>query len=124
MLNSAINWFEIPVVDFDRALRFYSALYDTDLPARDNGTVNMGFIPYDHGNGIGGTICAGEGYRPSANGVKVYLNGGDDLGPMLSRVEDAGGRILEQKHELAPGVGFCALIEDTEGNHVYLHSMN
>jgi predicted enzyme related to lactoylglutathione lyase len=123
-MNSAINWFEIPVTDFDRATRFYGAIYATDLPARDTGTVHMAFIPYEQGNGIGGSLVSGPGYTPATNGIKLYLNAGDDLSVMLARVEAAGGKILEEKHEIAPGVGFCALIEDTEGNRVYLHSMN
>jgi len=43
-LKSAINWFEIPVANFDRALRFYSDIYDIELPARNMGHLMMVFF--------------------------------------------------------------------------------
>ncbi len=122
--TSAINWFEIPALDFDRAVRFYSAIYDFDMPTNDNGTLKMGFFAYENGKGIGGTVVFGEGYEPVAGGIRVYLAAGDDLCVVLDRVADAGGKVLAAKTEIAPGVGFMALIEDSEGNHVHLHSMN
>lgn len=124
MLSSAINWFEIPAEDFARALAFYSALYGESLPFRETGQSLMGFFPHDPGNGIGGAIVKADGCQPASHGPRIYLNAGDDLAVMLDRVEEAGGRVLRGKQEIAPGVGFTAKIADTEGNVIYLHSMN
>lgn len=55
-------------------------------------------------------------------GSLVYLNGGDDLGFPLSKVEAAGGRILLPKTAIGAN-GFMAHFTDTEGNKVGLHSM-
>ena len=41
---------------------------------------------------------------------------------VLARVEAAGGTVLEGKKEIAEGYGFMAIILDTEGNRVALHS--
>ena len=68
ILKSAINWFEIPATDFERAVRFYSEIYAFEMQTR-------------------GTIVVG-------------------------------------KKQIAPEIGYFATIVDTEGNRIYLHSMN
>jgi predicted enzyme related to lactoylglutathione lyase len=118
----AVHWFEIPVTDFERARRFYSTLFDFDMPERAMGPNRMGFFLHDRG-GIGGAILEGPGYAPSEVGARVYLAAEPDLAPVLARVEPAGGAVLMPKTEVAPGLGFFALLRDTEGNVVALHSM-
>jgi len=122
-MKDAINWFEIPATDFDRAVRFYSAIYDNDMPTRDMGHVKMGFFSHEQGQ-VGGAVVTGEGYQPSRDGSKLYLNGGDDLSTVLDRVETAGGTVVTGKTEISPEIGHFAIVQDTEGNHIYLHSMN
>ena len=124
MLHNALNWFEIPVTDFDRAKNFYSAIYDFDMPEMPMGNQRMGFLLHDRDKGgIGGAIVFGEGYTPSATGTKVYLNTGADLNTVLNRVEAAGGKVVVPKMALPPGMGHIAFINDTEGNLVGLFSM-
>lgn len=122
-MKNAINWFEIPATDFDRAVRFYSAIYDHDMPTRDMGHVKMGFFSHEQGQ-VGGAVVSGDGYQPSMQGCKVYLNGGDDLSTVLDRVATAGGSVVMGKTEISPEIGYFAIIQDTEGNHIYLHSIN
>jgi len=122
MLTNAINWFEIPVTDFARAKKFYSTIYDYEMPETDMGPIKMGFLLHEQGTGVGGAICYGEGYEPSDKGSKVYLNGGTDLNTVLSRVESAGGQVVMPKTSIGEN-GFYALFHDTEGNIVALHSM-
>lgn len=125
MLINSINWFEIPVTDFDRAKKFYSAIYDYDMPERQMGPNRMGFFLMDlEKRGIGGAIVKGDGYTPTTGGPKIYLNAGNDLSVVLNRVEKAGGKILMAKMDIGEGLGFIAAIRDTEGNQVYLHSMH
>jgi predicted enzyme related to lactoylglutathione lyase len=47
-LKSAINWFEIPTVDFNRAVRFYSEIYAFDMPTCDMGHIRIGNRIYLH----------------------------------------------------------------------------
>jgi predicted enzyme related to lactoylglutathione lyase len=122
MLKNSINWFEIPVADFERARDFYSAIYDFDMPTADMGPNKLGFFLVERG-GIGGAIAMGPGYVPTKQGTLVYLNGGEDLSVVLDRVPGAGGRIEMPKTQITPDLGFMAIIEDTEGNRVALHSM-
>ena len=123
-LKSAINWFEIPATDFDRAVRFYSEIYASDMPTRDMGHIKMGFFQHQQGDGIGGSVVSGEGYIPSVDGSKIYLNAGLDLSTVLDRVTDAGGTVVMGKTQISPEIGYFAIIDDTEGNRIYLHSMN
>ena len=121
----AINWFEIPVADFDRAKKFYEAIFQYEMPENQMGPARMGFLLYDFkGGGRGGAIVHQPSFHtPAKNGTLVYLNCDPDLQKVLDRVNEAGGTVTQQKMEVAPGLGFWALINDTEGNRVALHSM-
>ena len=120
---NAINWFEIPVDDFDRAKMFYERLFDYDMPVMDLGPSRMGMLPFDHAQGgIGGAIVKVEDFLPARQGTLVYLNGGDDLTTVLKRVDDAGGKVLIEKTLITSEIGYFATILDVEGNRVALHS--
>jgi len=122
-VKNAINWFEIPVADFERAKGFYEKIFDFEMPAQEMGSFMMGFFPHDRdAGGIGGAICGGEGYTPSQGGTLVYLNGGSDLDSVLGRVEGAGGSVAVPKTLINEEIGYFAVFNDSEGNRVALHS--
>lgn len=125
MTKNAIAWVEIPVIDLDRAKKFYETIFDFEMPVIDMGPIKMGMLLYDQeGGGVGGALCHGEGYQPSGeNGSKVYLNGGDDLSTVLGRVEGAGGKVVVPKTEIGQEMGNFAFFNDSEGNFIGLHSM-
>lgn len=122
-MANAINWFEIPVKNFSRAKTFYETILGTTTMQQFEAMgMKSAFFPADVENGsIGGCIIEGPGYEPSHNGSLIYLNGGDDLDVVLSKVEQAGGKIILQKTGIGPH-GFMAHFEDSEGNKVALHS--
>ncbi|MCC7495745.1 MAG: hypothetical protein IT204_25565 [Fimbriimonadaceae bacterium] len=124
MVKDALNWFEIPVADFERARRFYSTIFDFDMPVQPMGDQMLGFLLHEMGQGVGGAIIHGDGSVPSKDGTCVYLNGGNDLQVVLDRVVAAGGTILCPKTQITPEYGYCAWFGDTEGNRVGLHSMH
>jgi predicted enzyme related to lactoylglutathione lyase len=124
MMKDAIAWVEIPVSNFDRAKKFYSALYDFEMPEMEMGPNKMGILLYDQEKGgIGGAIVQGQGYTPAKIGVKVYVSGGKDLNTVLNRVEKAGGKVLMKKTQITPELGHFAAFTDCEGNEISLHSM-
>ena len=123
-LRSAINWFEIPSTNFDRAVRFYGEIYALEMHTHEMGQLRMGFFQHEQGVGTGVAVVFGDDRAPSRDGSKLYLNAGEDLNVVLNRVDNAGGRIVQGKTQISPEIGYFALIEDTEGNHIYLHSMN
>lgn len=83
----------------------------------------MGLFPYAD-QLVTGVIMQGEGYKPSADGVTIYFHAGDNLQPVLDQVESNGGKILIPKTPHADESGFFALILDSEGNKIGLHSLN
>lgn len=121
-LLNAINWFEIPVSDFERAKRFYSAIYAYEMPEMMIQSTKMGILPHEQEGGVGGAICYGEGYEPTSKGARIYLNGGKDLNTVLGRVEAAGGQVIMGKTKINDEVGYFAIFIDTEGNQLSVHS--
>ena len=73
MINS-INWFEIPVTDFERAKAFYSEILNTSIGEMPFPEGRYGILAYDQ-QGVGGGLVQGEGFVPSQTGTIVYLNG-------------------------------------------------
>ena len=122
-ITNAINWFEIPVLNFDQAKEFYSRIYNYEMHETTMNGLRMGFLPADRdANGIGGAIVQGNDFIPSALGVKIYLNGGKNLDDVLNRVIAAGGEIIAHKTKINDELGYYATFEDTEGNHISIHS--
>jgi predicted enzyme related to lactoylglutathione lyase len=121
-MTNAINWFEIPVKNFDRAKTFYENILGAKIEVMPHPQLKYGMLPYDMSReGVGGGIVQGDGYDPSNKGSLLYLNGGEDLSVPLSKVEIAGGKVLLPKTSLGPN-GFMAQFEDTEGNKLAFHS--
>jgi len=120
-MANAINWFEIPATNLKRAVKFYGDILNAELQPVEGNGFQMAFFPAQD-NGVGGCVTYGNGNKPNAEGTIVYLNGGDDLGVPLARVEKAGGKIVMPKTSIGAN-GFMAIILDTEGNRVAFHSM-
>lgn len=118
----ALNWFEIPVTNFDRARTFYEKVLGATIQPMAMGPITMGLLTSDM-SVVGGAIVLAEGCTPSKEGTLVYLNGGDDLDVMLARVQPAGGAVEVPKTEIGNDFGYFALFIDSEGNKVGLHSM-
>jgi predicted enzyme related to lactoylglutathione lyase len=124
--KSAISWFEIPAADLDRAAKFYETLFDIQLIPMDMPNIKMRMFPVtDMMNDIGGAIVDSGGFhKPSGtDGVLIYLNGNPDVQRVLDKVEAAGGKIFLPKTEIGSEFGFMAIIIDTEGNRIGLHSI-
>lgn len=120
-MANALNWFEIPATDIQRAKTFYSKVLDGEMDIQEMMGMKMAFLPHGEGE-VGGSICEGEGFVPSQHGAKIYLNGGEDLSSFLSRVEPAGGKITMPKTKISDEIGYMAFFLDTEGNNLAFHS--
>lgn len=121
--KSYISIFEIPATKIKRAINFYEAILGVDIEHMEIPGMEMGILPCENQQVIG-VIMKGKGYEPSAKGVTIYLNGGDDLQVILEKVEQNGGSILVHKTPHADESGFFALFIDSEGNKMGLHSPN
>jgi predicted enzyme related to lactoylglutathione lyase len=121
--ENAINWFEISVSDISRAKKFYESIFDIKMEDMNMGGMEMSFFPYDPGSGkASGGLVQSPMHKPSADGVKLYLNGNPDLSVALSKVEGAGGKIIMPKTKINDDIGYMAFFTDTESNVIALHS--
>ena len=118
-MNNAINWFEIPAVDFERAVGFYDMLFDKPLRREDFMGVPHGIFPADEG-AVAGAVVFNPNYQTSKTGTVIYLNARNDLDGVLSRLEQAGGTLVMPKTAIGPQ-GHIAIMLDTEGNQIGLH---
>src|SRR5258708_1053167 len=124
--KNAISWFEIPATDLDRATKFYETIFDIKLNPFDTPNIKMRMFPLeDMMTGVGGAIVNNaDFYKPSAmDGPLIYLNGNPDVQIILDKVEGAGGKIMVPKTQISPEYGYMAVIIDTEGNRIALHSV-
>lgn len=125
MERNYVGWFEIPVEDMQRAKAFYEKVFDTKIDIHELGDFTMGWFPgAGEKPGASGSLVKHQMYKPSAtDGPLIYFSCAD-LATELARVEGAGGIILQPKTEIGGGHGFMALMKDTEGNRIALHSLN
>ncbi len=124
--QNAISWFEIGTTDLDRATKFYETIFGTQLVPMDLPNIKMRMFPLeDMMTQVGGALVDSGGFhKPSStDGPLIYLNGNPDVQAVLDRVEGAGGKIVVPKTEISPEYGFMAVITDTEGNRIGLHSI-
>ncbi|QGY46647.1 VOC family protein [Maribellus comscasis] len=125
MKNNAVGWFEIPVNNMERAMSFYERILDLKLQRNMMGPLDMAWFPWtEEGTGSPGSLVKHpEFYVPSADGVLIYLTAhSGDLKNELAKVEPAGGKVIQKKTKISDEYGFMALILDSEGNRVALHS--
>lgn len=122
-MNNLISIVEIPVADFPRAVKFYQAIMGVTIEAMEMDGVQLGVLPNETGT-INVVLAKGNDYKPTTDGAILYLNAGDNLQPILDKVEGNGGQVIVPKTQISPEMGFFALFIDTEGNKLGLHSKN
>ena len=110
-----IAWFEIPVIDLERATAFYSGVFELTFEHEDIGDGKPKSL-FPAGSGVAGALSQGSDWTPSRDGAILYFSGGDDLQDVLDRVVAAGGTIVEPKQTVDATSGYWARFGDTEGN--------
>ena len=127
MKPNPVVWFEIYVQDMPRARKFYEAVFQCKLepladPSGDASGMQMLTFPMEmNGEGAAGALVKMEGAPSGGGGTLVYF-GCDDCSVEQGRVEKAGGQVFKAKFSIGQ-YGFAALVTDTEGNMIGLHSM-
>lgn len=115
--NRAV-WFDLPVRDLGRAVNFYSAVLGIRVFREQFGETEFAVLEHEDGNG-GCLVINPDGV--SETGLLLYLNADGRLRDAVAQVEAKGGKVLQPIHGLGPH-GFRAVILDSEGNRVALHS--
>jgi predicted enzyme related to lactoylglutathione lyase len=121
-MNSTHNrvvWLDIPVADLDRAAVFYRAMLGIEVHRQD--FEGFSFCVFAHGEGNGGCLVLKPENVSSNAGILVYMNVDGRIRDASTQVETLGGKVLQPVHEIGPH-GFCAIVLDSEGNRLALHS--
>jgi uncharacterized protein len=123
--ENVVGWFEIPVNDMDRAIRFYESIFVKRLEKQVFGKTSMAWFPMEessYGTG-GGLVYNPEVYTPGNEGPLIYFTSPTgDITLDLDRIEQAGGKIMMEKTLISEDLGYMAVFYDTEGNRIALHS--
>ena len=125
MKSNVVGWFEIPVSNMGRAKKFYEKVFDVKIQTDQFGDTKMGFFPFAENpearGASGALVCNEQFYKPTANGILVYFSS-PEITFELRKVEEAGGVVLQDKTLIREDIGFMALVLDSEGNRIALHS--
>lgn len=125
LISNVVSWFEVPVSDMDRAIKFYEKIFDYKLQFVDLGELKMALFPTSKsGVGASGSLIQHPTfYKPSNNGTLVYFSSpSGDLQNELDKIEKAGCEVIIPKRQISESGGFMGLFLDSEGNRVALHS--
>lgn len=122
-LNNVVGWFELYVADMTRAKAFYKAVFQKemqDLPMPAGDMQMCAFSGVDGASGTAGALVKSAHMGPGTGGTLVYFSCAD-CAVEAARVEPAGGKLCQPKRSIGE-YGFIAIVQDTEGNTIGLHS--
>ena len=120
--NSKYNrvvWVDIPVADLDRSIKFYSSVLAVDVSKQS--MPDSSFAVFYHEDGNGGCLVVKKDEVSSRQGILVYMNVDGRIRDAVSEVAKHGGSVVEEVHGIGPH-GFRAIVLDSEGNRIALHS--
>lgn len=128
-----VSWFEIPVVDLDRAINFYVKALRLKIEKVEMMGIPMGLFHRE--TGIGGVLVLRP--VPREEVTTLYFST-TDISSTLERIENLGGEIILKKTILKLSTetgqvmiarsfidnetGYIAKFRDSEGNIMGLHS--
>jgi uncharacterized protein len=115
-----VVYFEIPVTNIDRAIKFYSAVFNFKFEKETIDKNEMALFPFTENDlGISGALAKGEIYKPTKYGTLIYFRT-DNIDETLKLALQNGGKTLYPKTSNGD-LGFVAEFEDSEGNRIALH---
>lgn len=125
MASDTLCWADIPVTNLNRAIKFYSAVLGTEVRKLSDGKAEYGLLPHEEQN-ASACLClrsdsGGVDNRPSANGPLIYLLVEGRLAEAVEAARKNGGKILRERQQIGEH-GFRAVIIDSEGNRIALHT--
>lgn len=116
---AAVTWFEIPVVDMERAVAFYEHVFGIELERTVIDGHPMALFPEtDEPGSAAGALATGDSYVPSIDGTRVYFRV-DDAAATLARAVERGAEVLYPVTDVGEQ-GVVAEFGDSEGNRIAL----
>ena len=120
--ENPVRWFEIYVQDMARAKTFYESVFQVKLEDLKMPECEMWAFPMRQDQmGVAGSLVRMEGVPSGGNSTLVYF-ACQDCALEAARVARFGGRVERDKFSIGQ-YGYAALVVDSEGNMIGLHSM-
>jgi len=120
--RNPVGWFEIHVQDMERAKAFYQNTFQVTLEHLEFPEYEMWMFPMNSdAPGASGALCKMENKDSGAQGTIIYFSCAD-CAVEADRALQSGGEIVQAKRSIGP-YGCIAIVHDTEGNLIGLHSM-
>jgi uncharacterized protein len=120
--RNVVGWFEIYVQDIDRAKAFYQNTFQVTLQRLESPGLELWAFPMQtDSSGCAGALVQMDGKDSGVGGTIVYFVCAD-CAVEASRASENGGTIHQEKMSIGQ-YGSIALVLDTEGNMIGLHSM-
>lgn len=120
-MTHQIVWVDIPVIDLARAMNFYSEVLDCDIEKHEHEGMVFALLPHQD-NDVAGCLVLDKTIKPSTDGPLVYFNVNQRIDAAINAAKAHGAIIVEEKKQIGPW-GYRAIIIDSEGNRVALHSL-
>ena len=121
-MGNPVAWFEIYVDDMARARAFYEAVFGVTLTALGDSGIEMYAFPMGNESyGASGALVRMPGFPAGGNSTLVYFSCAD-CAVEAAKAVAAGGKMQKEKFSIGQ-YGCIALVSDTEGNMIGLHSM-
>lgn len=117
--KNRVVWVDIPVVDLERAHAFYAAVLGVDVRREEFDGVAFSVLEHDDGNGA--CLVPGPGEVSASQGLLVYLNTEGRIRDAVGEAKAHGGEVIQEVTPIGPH-GFRAVVKDSEGNRIALHS--
>ena len=119
-MNNQIVWVDIPVIDLDRAISFYSAILNGEVKKQVFEQFKFGLLPHADTN-VSGCLVQSPAEHITDFGPLIYFNVEGRIDDAIEKAKSFHVEIFEEKFKMGEH-GFRAVIKDTEGNRIALHS--
>jgi predicted enzyme related to lactoylglutathione lyase len=114
-------WVDIPVRELERAIAFYSAVLGSAVTREGGPGFTFGVLAHEGGEIAASLVPMGKDNAPSARGPLVYLNVDRRIAEAERMVVAHGGRVVQATQPIGAH-GYRAIVIDSEGNRIALHS--
>jgi hypothetical protein len=131
-MKNVTVFFELPVLDFDRAVRFYQQTLGwqvqemAEAETQDPDMTRWGLFGAADGTPLAGALFQSKTVTPAGKqGPYLYLDAqtSERLSQILAAVEAAGGEVMMANTFCGDEVGYMGMFLDTEGNRLALHAL-